>query len=87
MGASDPVERCYSVSNRVTANQYPYHGPLGGISRSGRCFFAWKEGFLIGTYRTFDEAREGVTCLERKAAATMRDDQILSTPLIKPSEC
>ncbi len=60
MGASDSVERHWSVSNRVTANQYPYYGPLGGISRSGRCFFAWKEGFLIGTYRTFDEARESL---------------------------
>ena len=65
MGASDSVERYWSVRNRVTANQYPYHGPLGGISRSGRCFFAWKEGFLIGTYRTFDEARESLVWRER----------------------
>jgi hypothetical protein len=42
------------------ANRYPYHDPRGEIFRSGQCFFAWKEGFLIGTYRTFDEAKESL---------------------------
>ena len=81
MGASDSVERYWSVSNRVTADQYRFHGPLWGISRSGRCFFAWKEGILIGTYRTFDEARESLVWRDRQTAAALRDDQILSAHL------
>ena len=72
MGASDSLERYWSVINRVTANQYPYHGPLGGIFRSGRYFFAWKEGFLIGTYRTFDEAGESLVRRHRLLWPAMR---------------
>src|SRR5208337_1004375 len=45
-----------------------------GVSSHGRKGFSSE---LIGR-----SMRLGSHCLERKAAATMRDDQILSTPLI-----
>ena len=53
------------MSNRVTTNRYSYHGPLGNISHSGRYFFAWKCGLLIGTYNTLDQAMESLVWAER----------------------
>jgi len=46
------------MSDQFTTHHYSYHGPLGEVSHSGRYYFAWKEGFLIGTYKTFEEAME-----------------------------
>jgi hypothetical protein len=84
MGASDSVERYWSVSNRVRANQYPYNGPLEGSPVADGASSHGRKGFsseLIGR-----STRLGSHLLERQAAAAMRDDQVLSTPLIKPSE-
>jgi hypothetical protein len=55
----------YSMSDQFTPHHYSYHGPLGEVSHSGRYYFAWKEGFLIGTYKTFEEAMESLVWRER----------------------
>jgi hypothetical protein len=34
------------------------------IARHGRTFFAWKEGFLVGTYQTFDKAMKALREVE-----------------------
>jgi len=51
------------MSNKGTSNKY-YDGPLGEVVRHGRTFFAWKEGFLVGTYQTFDEAMKALREVE-----------------------
>ena len=35
---------------------YAYQGPLGDVVHKGAYFFASKDGFLIGSYETFDDA-------------------------------
>jgi hypothetical protein len=45
--------------------QYSYRGPFGEISHSGRNFFAWQDGHLIGTYGTFEKAMEHLAWKER----------------------
>jgi len=37
-------------------NWYTFAGPLGQVVYNRRYFFAWKDGCLIGTYNTFEEA-------------------------------
>lgn len=37
-------------------NKNEYQGPLGNVVQKGRYFFASKEGILIGSYKTFDQA-------------------------------
>jgi hypothetical protein len=49
-------------------NQYSYHGPLGEVSQSERYYLAWKEGHLIGTFQTFEEAMESLVWKERLKA-------------------
>jgi len=44
------------MSNEATTNHYAYHGPLGEVVRHGRTFYARKDGFLISTYNTYEEA-------------------------------
>jgi hypothetical protein len=44
---------------------YAYEGPLGEVVCYGRDFFAWKEGRLIGTYPTLEEAMESLEQRER----------------------
>jgi hypothetical protein len=44
------------MSKRATTNYYAYQGPLGEVVRDGVFFFASKDGFPIGTYKTFEEA-------------------------------
>ena len=63
------VTKLMPMSNWVTTNRYSYDGPLGEVSHSGRYFFAWKKGFLIGTYSTFDEAMECLVWRERLKTA------------------
>jgi hypothetical protein len=46
------------MSNRATITKYSYHGPFGEVSHSGRDYFAWQDGHLIGTYQTFEKAME-----------------------------
>jgi len=53
------------MSNRATITKYSYHGPFGEVSHSGRDYFAWQDGHLIGTYRTFEKAMEHLTWKER----------------------
>jgi len=54
-----------SMSNRATITKYSYHGPFGEVSHSGRDYFAWQDGHLIGTYRTFEKAMEHLAWKER----------------------
>jgi hypothetical protein len=54
-----------SMSNRVAITQYSYRGPFGEVSHSGRNFFAWQDGHLIGTYRTLEKAMEHLAWKER----------------------
>jgi hypothetical protein len=53
------------MRDRVTITKYSYHGPFGEVSHSGRAYFAWGGGHLIGTYRTFEKAMEHLACKER----------------------
>jgi hypothetical protein len=49
----------------VGNNQYVYQGPLGQVVDNGWYFFAWKDGFLIGTYNTLEQAMETLVWRER----------------------
>jgi hypothetical protein len=42
-------------------NYYAYLGPFGEVVRHGASFIASRDGFLIGTYKTFGEAMESLT--------------------------
>jgi hypothetical protein len=44
------------MTEPVPANFYAYQGSLGAVVRDGALFFASKDGFPIGTYKTFEEA-------------------------------
>ncbi len=46
-------------------NWHAFEGPLGDVLHNGRSFFAWKEGRLIGAYRTLEEAMESLRTGER----------------------
>jgi hypothetical protein len=46
-------------------DQYAYEGPLGQVVHKGRYFFAWRDGFLIGTYHTLEQAMESLVWRER----------------------
>jgi hypothetical protein len=39
---------------------YAFEGPLGEVVHNKRFFFAWKEGCLMGTYNTLEEATESL---------------------------
>jgi hypothetical protein len=53
------------MSNRAAITQYSYRGPFGEVSQSGRNFFAWQNGHLIGN---LSDVRKGYGAprLERK---------------------
>jgi hypothetical protein len=40
---------------------YAFEGPLGDVIHNKRFFFAWKEGCLMGTYNTLEEATASLT--------------------------
>ena len=40
---------------------YAFEGPLGEVVHNKRFFFAWKEGCLMGTYNTLEEATASLT--------------------------
>jgi len=42
-----------------------YQGPLGEIICNNRYFFAWKDGCLVGTSNTLEEAMEALVWKER----------------------
>jgi hypothetical protein len=46
-------------------DRYRYQGPFGKIVHNGRYFFASKDGLLLGTYNTFEEAMESLVWRER----------------------
>jgi hypothetical protein len=45
---------------------YAFEGPLGEVVHNKRFFFAWKEGCLMGTYNTLEEATESLASAERR---------------------
>ena len=45
---------------------YAFEGPLGDVIHNGRFFFAWKEGCLMGTYNTLEEATASLTSGEAR---------------------
>jgi hypothetical protein len=40
---------------------HAFEGPLGDVVHNKRFFFAWKEGCLMGTYNTLEEATASLT--------------------------
>jgi hypothetical protein len=48
------------MSKEATNSYYGYRGPLGEIVHQGTSFFARRDGFLIGTYNTLEEALESL---------------------------
>src|SRR6202047_846806 len=40
---------------------YAFEGPLGDVIHNKRFFFAWREGCLMGTYNTLEEATASLT--------------------------
>jgi hypothetical protein len=57
------------------SNRYAYQGPLGEIVEGSRYFFAWKDGHLLGTHGTLEEAMESLVWREH-AKDQVRDDPI-----------
>ena len=54
-----------------------YQGPLGQILCEGASFFASKDGVLLGTYKTYDEAIEK---LARKGRAKAQQTPLVNAP-------
>ena len=75
--------RTTTQSRTMGANRpVSYQDPLGDVSHSGRRFYAWKDGFLIGAYQTMDEAMASL--VERAAkdkTAAGRKSSRGSTPV------
>jgi hypothetical protein len=46
------------------SNHYAYQGVLGEVVPNGRNFFAWKDGFWMGTYNTLEVAMEALVWRE-----------------------
>lgn len=44
---------------------YAFEGPLGDVIHNNRFFFAWKEGCLMGTYDTLEEAMASLTSKQK----------------------
>ena len=42
--------------NETSNSHYPYQGPLGEVVRHGRTFYAMKNGFLVATSGSLEEA-------------------------------
>ena len=45
---------------------YAFEGPLGDVIHNKRFFFAWKEGCLMGTYNTLEEATASLTSKQKR---------------------
>jgi hypothetical protein len=45
---------------------YAFEGLLGNVLHNKRFFFAWKEGSLMGTYDTLEEATASLTSRETR---------------------
>jgi len=46
------------------SSHYAYKGVLGEVVPNGRNFFAWKDGFWMGTYNTLHAAMEALVWRE-----------------------
>ena len=46
------------------SNHYAYKGVLGEVVANGRNFFAWKDGFWMGTCNTLHAAMEALVWRE-----------------------
>src|SRR5260370_12862843 len=55
--------------------RHAHRGTLGEVIHNGRSFFAWKDGFRIGTHNTLEEAMESLILRER-FKVEMRDDLV-----------
>jgi len=49
-------EATSDVLFEIEKDWYTYRGPLGDVVHKEPYFFASKDGFLIGSYKTFDDA-------------------------------
>jgi hypothetical protein len=45
---------------------YAFEGPSGDVIHNKRFFFAWKEGCLMGTYNTLEEATASLASKKRR---------------------
>ena len=45
---------------------YAFEGALGDVIHNKRFFFAWKEGCLMGTYNTLEEATASLTSKQKR---------------------
>ena len=50
---------------REVRTWHAFEGPSGEVVHSKRFFFAWKDGCLMGTYSTLEEAMESLEGRER----------------------
>jgi len=48
------------MSNEGISSYYAYHGPLGEVVCDEVSFLASKDGFPVGTYKTYEEAMESL---------------------------
>jgi len=48
------------MSNEETTSYYAYQGPLGEVVCDEVSFLASKDGFPVGTYKTYEEAMESL---------------------------
>ena len=53
-----------SPTSHETRTWYAFEGPLGDVIHNRRFFFAWKQGCLIGTYNTLEEATASLASSE-----------------------
>ena len=68
------LERLFNPTTTVALNKdaardadvFRSQGPLGDVIHNKRFFFAWKEGCLMGTYNTLDEATASLTSKQRR---------------------
>ena len=62
------MRKSKTVVNRTADEEY--QGWLGTVVRKGPCYFASKEGTLIGTYKSFDAAMGALKEAEAFASTT-----------------
>ncbi len=62
MSTLNPVLNASQVKAEIR-NWYAFEGPLGEVVHNAKYFFAWREGRLIGTFTTLDDAMKS---LERR---------------------
>jgi hypothetical protein len=53
-------------SNNLIRTWYAFEGSWGAVVHNKRFFFAWKEGCLMGTYNTLEDAMESLASKQAK---------------------